>query len=139
MSKRVLLHVEDEDAAVFLLKTALEESNIDAELHRVSDGEQALAFLRRAGAYAKAPVPDLILLDLNLPRATGFDVLESLARDNSLPRPRTVVFTSSSLPSDREKALQLGASDFVTKPANLDHFIQAVASICGFLASSEAA
>src|SRR5215469_15409106 len=103
MVGKVLLYVEDEDAAVFLLETALQEAGIQVQLYRVSDGEQALAFLRRSGAYSKAPRPDLILLDLNLPRKTGLEVLSEMQTTGDLRSIGVVVFTSSSLAADRRK------------------------------------
>ena len=130
VSENVLLYVEDEDAAVFLLETALKEADIPARLYRVSDGEQALAFLRKAGAYEKAPRPDLILLDLNLPRKTGFEVLSEVQRANELRDISVVVFTSSSLPADRRRSLALGAKRYITKPSSFDGFIEAVKEAC---------
>lgn len=130
MRENVLLYVEDEDAAVFLLETALKEASIPVQLYRVSDGEQALAFLRKAGAYEKAPKPDLILLDLNLPRKTGFEVLSEVQREDDLRAISVIVFTSSSLPADRKKSLALGARRYITKPSSFDGFIEAVKEAC---------
>jgi two-component system, chemotaxis family, response regulator Rcp1 len=129
MSKPVLLYVEDEDAAAFLLETTLNEAGIEVQLFRVSDGEQALAFLGKSGAYQKAPTPDLILLDLNLPRITGLQVLERL-RENGTGEIPVTVFTSSRLPSDRRNALALGARQYITKPSDLDGFMEAVRKAC---------
>jgi two-component system, chemotaxis family, response regulator Rcp1 len=133
MGTPVLLYVEDEDAAVFLLETALKEVRITVELYRVSDGEQALAFLRRSGAYQAAPKPDLILLDLNLPRKNGLEVLAEIKDSNGLRDITTIVFTSSALQSDKKKSLALGAQQFITKPATFDGFIEAVKSACSRL------
>jgi CheY-like chemotaxis protein len=133
MGTPVLLYVEDEDAAVFLLETALKEVRITVELYRVSDGEQALAFLRRSGAYQAAPKPDLILLDLNLPRKNGLEVLAEMKDSNGLRDITTIVFTSSALQSDKKKSLALGAQQFITKPATFDGFIEAVKSACSRL------
>lgn len=126
MPDKVLLYVEDEDAAVFLLETALREAGISVQLFRVSDGEQALAFLRRSGAYAKAPRPDLILLDLNLPRMTGLEVLSEMQSNGELRSIGVVVFTSSSLAADRKRSLSLGAKEYITKPSSFDGFVEAV-------------
>jgi two-component system, chemotaxis family, response regulator Rcp1 len=130
LPENVLLYVEDEDAAVFLLETALKEAAIPAQLYRVSDGEQALAFLRKAGAYEKAPRPDLILLDLNLPRKTGFEVLSEVQHEHMLRDISVVVFTSSSLAADRKRSLALGAKRYITKPSSFDGFIEAVKEAC---------
>src|SRR6476619_4918442 len=104
MSVPVMLYVEDEDAAVFLLETALKEMKIDLELYRVSNGEDALAFLNRSGAYRDAPRPELILLDLNLPRKGGLEVLSEIQGNEALRGLSVVVFTSSSLATDRKKS-----------------------------------
>lgn len=135
MPKRVLLYVEDEDAAVFLLETALQEAAIDVQLFRVSDGEQAMAFLEKSGPYQKAPTPDMILLDLNLPRVTGFQVLEHMQNGSNFGLIPVVVFTSSKLAADRRNALALGAADYVTKPSDLDSFLEAVRHACSRLAA----
>lgn len=121
--------MEDEDAAAFLLETALQENGSKIQLFRVSDGEQALSFLSRTGPYEKAPTPALILLDLNLPRLDGFQLLERLGQQGPSSIP-VVVFTSSSLAVDRARALALGAVDFVTKPSNLDDFFSVVRTTC---------
>ena len=130
---RILLYVEDEDAAVFLLETAIKEAAIELQLFRVSDGEQALAFLERSGAYDTAPRPGLILLDLNLPRKNGFEVLAEVQRDTSLGTIPVVVFTSSPLASDRQKALGLGARHYITKPSTFDGFLDAVRRVFSYI------
>jgi CheY-like chemotaxis protein len=130
MTEPVLLYVEDEDAAVFLLETALKEANIDVQLFRVADGEQALGFLNRTGTYQKAPRPDMVLLDLNLPRLTGLQVLQELQVDRQLSTIPVKVFTSSRLPADRRNALALGAKDFIIKPTDLDSFMETVRDAC---------
>jgi CheY-like chemotaxis protein len=135
MPKRVLLYVEDEDAAVFLLETALKEARIQVDLYRVSDGEQAIAFLKHTPPYDWAPKPDLVLLDLNLPRKNGLEVLAEMKKNKVLSDIATVVFTSSALPSDKKKSLALGAQDYITKPSTFDGFIEAVRSACSPLAS----
>lgn len=123
-----MLYVEDEDAAAFLLETAIQETGLAVQLCRVSDGEQALSFLSQVGPYEKAPKPALILLDLNLPRLDGFQFLERMRRNgSSIP---VIVFTSSSLAADKTRALALGAQEFVTKPSNLDDFFSTVRTAC---------
>jgi CheY-like chemotaxis protein len=133
MGARVMLYVEDEDAAVFLLETALKEAKIDLELHRVSNGEDALAFLNRTGIYHDAPRPNLVLLDLNLPRKGGLEVLSDIQRTESLRSLAVVVFTSSSLAVDRKKSLALGAQEYITKPSSFDGFLNAVRTVCSYL------
>jgi chemotaxis family two-component system response regulator Rcp1 len=129
MNEHVLLYAEDEDAAVFLLEMALKEANISLTLHRVSDGEEALAFLHQHGAYVRAPRPDMVLLDLNLPRKSGHEVLSAIREDNNLRAMPVVVFTSSSALSDRRKSEALGAKH-ITKPSSFDAFVDAIRTAC---------
>ena len=133
MGARVLLYVEDEDAAVFLLETALKEAKIELELHRVSNGEDALAFLNRTGPYRDAPRPNLVLLDLNLPRKGGLEVLSDIQRTEGLRNLSVVVFTSSSLAIDRKKSLALGPQEYITKPSSFDGFLRAIRTVCSYL------
>jgi CheY-like chemotaxis protein len=130
MEEHVLLYAEDEDAAVFLLEMALKEADIKVNLHRVSDGEEALAFLHRDGVYARAPRPDMVLLDLNLPRKSGHEVLSAMRGDESLRELPVVVFTSSSALSDRRKSIALGAQMHITKPSSFDGFVDAIRQAC---------
>src|SRR5262249_51806760 len=136
MHAPVMLYVEDEDAAVFLLETALKEAHIAVELHRVSNGEEALAFLNRSGAYQQAPRPDLVLLDLNLPRKGGLDVLSEMHGSETLSAMRVIVFTSSALANDRKRSLALGAQDYITKPSSFDGFVSAIKTVCTYLPAS---
>ena len=133
MGAPVMLYVEDEDAAVFLLETALKEMKIEVELYRVSNGEDALAFLNRSGAYRDAPRPGLVLLDLNLPRKGGLEVLSEIQGNETLQDLSVVVFTSSSLAIDRKKSLALGAQQYITKPSSFDGFLSAVKTVCAYL------
>ncbi len=128
--EHVLLYAEDEDAAVFLLEMALKEANIALKLHRVSDGEEALAFLHHHGAYTRAPKPDMVLLDLNLPRKSGHEVLSAIREDNELRELPVVIFTSSSALADRHKSLALGARLHITKPSSFDGFVKAIRDAC---------
>lgn len=130
MNDQVLLYAEDEDAAVFLLEMALKEANISITLHRVSDGEEALAFLHQNGAYVRAPKPDMVLLDLNLPRKSGHEVLSAIREDNNLRTMPVVIFTSSSAVADRRKSLALGAHMHITKPSSFDGFVDAIREAC---------
>jgi two-component system, chemotaxis family, response regulator Rcp1 len=128
-----MLYVEDEDAAVFLLETALKEMKMDVELYRVSNGEEALVFLNRTGSYRSAPRPDLVLLDLNLPRKGGLEVLSEIQGYDGLRDLRVIVFTSSSLATDRKKSLALGAQEYITKPSSFEGFLAAIRTICEYL------
>jgi CheY-like chemotaxis protein len=128
MAHPVLLYVEDEDAAAFLLETAIKEAQIDLEVRRVSDGEQALAYLEHSPGYEDAPDPDLVLLDLNLPRKTGLEVLAAMQDAEDLRKIPVVVFTSSALPRDKRCSMALGALEFITKPQSFDGLVDAVRS-----------
>lgn len=133
MTERNLLYVEDEEAAVFLFETTLRDLGSDIRFHRVADGEQALAFLRKNGAYNTAPTPDLVVLDLNLPKVSGLQVLADIHGDDSLRSIPVVIFTSSSLSADRRRSLALGARQFLIKPSSLDGFIQIVKDACSMV------
>lgn len=125
---RRLLVVEDSESDVELLREALSDSEPDVTLDIVRHGEDALSFLRREGEFAGAEHPDLVVLDLNLPRMGGFEVLKALREDVDprLRRLPVVVFTTSSLRSDVETAYDLHASSFVTKPTAFEHYLDAV-------------
>ncbi|HEV7751124.1 MAG TPA: response regulator [Baekduia sp.] len=125
---RRLLVVEDSESDVELLREALSDSEPDVTMDIVRHGEDALAFLRREGEFASAAHPDLVVLDLNLPRMGGFEVLRALRADVDprLRRLPVVVFTTSSATSDVETAYDLHASSFVTKPTAFEHYLDTV-------------
>jgi CheY-like chemotaxis protein len=125
---RRLLVVEDSESDVELLREALSDSEPDVAMDIVRHGEDALAFLRREGEFAAAAHPDLVVLDLNLPRMGGFEVLKALRADVDprLRRLPVVVFTTSSARSDVETAYDLHASSFVTKPTAFEHYLDTV-------------
>jgi CheY-like chemotaxis protein len=124
-----ILLVEDNPGDVELTREALLESKIHMHLNVVPDGVEALAFLRRAGQYAHAPRPDLILLDLNLPKKDGRTVLGEIKQDRSLRNIPVVILTSSQAEQDIVRAYDLHANCYVTKPVDLDQFISIVQSI----------
>jgi CheY-like chemotaxis protein len=128
MGQGVLLYIEDEDAAAFLLETALREAEIELQFRRVADGEQALAYLAHRSGYEEAPDPDLILLDLNLPRKDGLEVLEEMQHAGVLRQIPVIVFTSSALPRDRKRSMALGAREFLTKPQTFDGLVDTLRS-----------
>jgi CheY-like chemotaxis protein len=130
MRSKIVLYVEDEDAAYLLFETALTTAGLDVELHRATNGEQAIQFLRRQGSYTPKPKPDLVVLDLNLPGKSGLDVLSEIKSDDDLRPFAVVVFTSSSLSSDKRRSLELGAQDYITKPFTFDPFVDAVKRAC---------
>jgi len=130
MADRVLLSVEDNNAEFYIINIAVKGCGSSIDLRRVSDGEEALHFLRKTSGYELAPRPDLILLDVNLPKTDGFTVLREARTTESFRPIPIVVLTSSTLDSDRRKALALGADDFVSKPGSFDELVRAVRSIC---------
>jgi CheY-like chemotaxis protein len=124
-----ILLVEDNPGDVDLTREALEIGKLSNTLHVVSDGEAAMAFLRREGQYAKAPRPDLVLLDLNLPRKNGREVLAEIKSDANLKRIPVVILTTSKAEEDILKTYNLHANCYVTKPMDLDQFIKVVKAI----------
>ncbi|TDE18905.1 response regulator [Actinomadura sp. 6K520] len=127
-----VLLVEDDPGDVLLTVEAFEHNKVNNSLHVVNDGEQAMAFLRREGEYPDAPRPDLILLDLNLPRRDGREVLEEIKRDESLRRIPVVVLTTSEADEDILRSYNLHANAYVTKPVDFDQFISVVRRIDDF-------
>ena len=127
-----ILMVEDNPGDVRLVQEALNDAKVRNPMEVVQDGVEALAFLRRTGQYANAPRPDLILLDLNLPRKDGREVLAEIKADERLRRIPVVVLTSSAAELDILKAYNLHANAYVTKPVDLDQFIKVVKSIEDF-------
>jgi len=124
-----ILLVEDNPGDVELTREALEESKVHTRLSVARDGVEALAFLRREGAHADATTPDLILLDLNLPKKDGRAVLADIKADPVLRHIPVVVLTSSQAEQDILRAYELHANCYVTKPVDLDQFIRIVQSI----------
>jgi CheY-like chemotaxis protein len=129
MADLVLLQIDDDDAAFFLLEIALREIDAKVKLHRVADGEQALAFLTRSAPYQNAPRPELILLDLNLPKKSGTEVLSALKSNPSLQSIPVIMLSSSSRPVDKDTSLSLGAEEYITKPPTFARFVEAVRKI----------
>jgi CheY-like chemotaxis protein len=127
-----ILLVEDNAGDVRLTREALREGRVVCNLNVVVDGEAALAFLRHEGPYASAPVPELILLDLNLPRKDGREVLAEIKEDPTLKRIPVVVLTTSNAEPDILQAYNLHVNCYITKPAKLDEFLSVVKSIDDF-------
>jgi DNA-binding response OmpR family regulator len=126
----VILNVEDSDAMAYLFQMALEHTGTDVRLFRVADGERAITFLHQRDIFHDAPRPDIVILDLNLPKKSGFDVLEEIGRSDALKELPVVVFSSSSLPADRVRALALGAREFFSKTSEFEDFVATAKSIC---------
>lgn len=127
-----ILLVEDSPSDVAMTVNALREGRIANELHVVGDGEQAMAFLHGEGEFAAAPRPDLILLDLNLPRKDGREVLAEVKADPDLQLIPVVVLTTSSAEVDVLQAYRLHANSYVTKPVAFDAFFAAIRGIEDF-------
>jgi len=123
------LLVEDSPGDVRLTREALREGKVRNNLHVVPDGVEAVAFLRREGSYADVPRPDLILLDLNLPKKGGREVLEDIKSDPDLMRIPVVILTTSQAEQDVLESYRLRANAYVTKPVDLDQFLRVVKSI----------
>lgn len=127
-----ILLVEDNPADVRLTMEAFREDHLPIHLNAVADGIEALAFLRREGQYADAPCPDLILLDLNVPKKSGHEVLAELKMDPDLRRIPVVILTTSDSPHDIAKSYDLHANCFVKKPARLEELLEVVKALDAF-------
>jgi len=124
-----ILLVEDSPDDAALTIDALRSGRVHNRIHAVDDGVEAMAFLRREGAYRQAPRPDLVLLDLNLPRKSGREVLAEIKQDPDLRRIPVVVMTSSDDEKDILAAYNLYVNCYITKPVDLDQFITVVKTI----------
>ncbi|UGS36882.1 response regulator [Capillimicrobium parvum] len=127
-----VLLVDDDPGDTLMIKEAFEENKVRNELSCVSDGVDALRFMRREGEFADAPRPDLILLDLNLPRKDGREVLAEVKADETLSRIPVVVLTTSEAEEDILRSYELHANAYVTKPVDFDRFISVVRQIDEF-------
>ncbi|WP_233735750.1 response regulator [Halonotius aquaticus] len=121
-----ILLAEDNPGDVMLTRKALEQGKLANNLHVTTDGVDALEFLRQDGEYEDAPRPDLILLDLNMPRKDGQEVLEELRADDELRRIPVVVLTSSESEEDIVRSYELNANAYLTKPVDFDGFVEIV-------------
>jgi chemotaxis family two-component system response regulator Rcp1 len=134
-----ILVIEDNGSDVFLLDRALKKQGLQFELVHLLSGTEALAFVRRQGAYADAAIPNLILLDLNLAKYTGEDILREIRSARHLDRVPVCVWSSSRSPRDEALLKELGIAQFITKPAGLDQFMEIGKTIKDLLAGSRAA
>ncbi len=124
-----ILLVEDNPADIRLATEALKEGGVASDLSVVTDGMDAINFLKRTGKFSDSPRPELILLDLNLPRKSGFDVLQVLKADPNLKSIPVIMLTTSSAEEDIAKCYSLNANCFVTKPTDLPQFLEVVKTI----------
>ncbi len=127
-----ILLVEDSPADIELTREALADARVANDLHVVQDGVDAMAFLRKEPPYAEQPTPDLVLLDLNLPRKDGREVLEEAKADPALAPIPVVVLTTSSAEADILRSYELHANSYITKPVRFDEFLRTVQSLEDF-------
>ena len=127
-----ILLVEDNPGDVRLTQEVFKEAKMGNRLHVVYDGEEALSFLKRTGKHGSAPRPDLVLLDLNLPKRNGLEVLAEIKADENLRRIPVVMLTMSKNEQDILKSYDLHANCFITKPVDLDQFLSVVRAIEDF-------
>lgn len=127
-----ILLVEDNPGDIDLTKEALEDARVRNQLHVVEDGEQALDFVFRKGPFRNAPRPDLILLDLNLPKRDGREVLEEIRADSDATGIPIVILTSSQAEEDIDRAYRLHANCYISKPVNFVQFLKIIHAIEDF-------
>ena len=127
-----ILMVEDNPGDVRLTQEALRDAKVNVNMSVMMDGISALAFLNREGSYANAPEPDLILLDLNLPLKSGFEILTEIKQNERLRQIPVVILTSSQAERDIVKSYNLHANAYVSKPVDLDQFINVIQAIEDF-------
>jgi len=127
-----ILLVEDNQSYVSLMMEALEESQVLTNMNVVMDGAEAMAFMHREGKYIHSPRPDLIVLDLNIPKKKGQKVLEEIKNDPDLKRIPVVIFTVSSAEQDILMSYNLHANSYIIKPRELDQFMAAVKSTINY-------
>ena len=127
-----VLLVEDNPSDVYLTQVAFQRSRSDSQIHVVEDGIQAMAFLRRELPYDSAPRPDLVLLDLNLPRKDGHKVLEEMKSDPDLSRIPVIVLTTSTAEADIHRCYESHANCYIAKPVDFDQFERVVREIESF-------
>lgn len=124
-----ILLVEDNEDDVMLTRLAFKQAGVAVRLHHVRDGEEGMAFLRRQGKYADVATPDLILLDLNMPRKDGREVLAEIATDENLRHLPVVILTTSAAQRDVIGLYRLRASSYIVKPVDFGRFQQAIRSL----------
>jgi CheY-like chemotaxis protein len=127
-----ILLVEDDPGDVVMTREAFADYKVHNQLHVVDDGAEAMAFLRNEGVYAERPRPDLVLLDLNLPKMDGREVLEAIKSDPELASIPVVVLTTSENEDDVLRSYSLHANAYVTKPVDFERFIEVVRQIDDF-------
>jgi CheY-like chemotaxis protein len=127
-----ILLVEDNEDEVFLTRRAFRAVDPAINLHHVDNGEKCLAFLRRESPYEQVPVPDLVLLDINMPVMSGRDALKAIQADATLCHVPVVVLTTSTEDRDIQEMYRLRCNSYLTKPVNFERFVQVVRLVCEY-------
>jgi two-component system response regulator len=127
-----ILHVDDQADYLYLTREVFKRSQLAVNLHSLKDGEQCMAFIRKQGQYADAPSPDIILLDLNMPRMDGREVLSEITKDENLRHLPVVILTSSQDDQEILKLYQLRCSSYIVKPLDLKELMRLIQSFADF-------
>jgi CheY-like chemotaxis protein len=129
LTEQPILLVDDNPDDIMIAKRAIKECDIRNKVYVTYDGDEAIQFLRKEGKYKDVPTSGLVILDLNMPKVDGFEVLETIKGDDKLKSIPIIVLTSSSRPEDIERAYKLGCNSFIVKPVSYEDFIEAVMEI----------
>jgi len=129
ITEQPILLVDDSPDDIMIAKRAFAKSQIHNKIYLTHDGDEAIQFLRKDGKYKDMPTAGLVILDLNMPKVDGFEVLETIKGDEKLKSIPIIVLTSSSRPEDIERAYKLGCNSFIVKPVSFEDFIEAVIEI----------
>lgn len=127
-----ILLVDDNEDDVFLTREAFDAASLRVHLHHVDNGLKCMQFLRKQGDYADVPSPDLILLDMNMPVMSGFEVLTEIVNDEKLRHLSVVVLTTSYEAADIQKMYGLRCNSYITKPVDFDKFVKAIGQLAGY-------
>lgn len=127
-----ILLVDDNNDDVELTRMAFKKSRLLINMHRAKDGEECMAFLRKEGKFADVPTPDIILLDLNMPRMDGREVLKEISTDANLRHLPVVILTTSAEESEILKMYKLRCSSYIVKPVNFDQFVRVIQSLADY-------
>jgi CheY-like chemotaxis protein len=131
--KPVVLHIEDDDAAAYLFRLMLRQHGADIDLFRLCNGEDGILFLTRSGLFADAPRPAVIVLDLQIPKKNGHDVLAECRQQGDLQNTPVIMFSSSILPADKERAFTLGANGYIRKSPDLKSYAEVAAQVMRYI------
>ncbi|HDQ06805.1 MAG TPA: response regulator [Candidatus Bathyarchaeota archaeon] len=129
VTERPILLVDDNADDIMIAKRAFKECDIRNKVYVTYDGDEAIQFLRKEGKFKDVPTSGLVILDLNMPKVDGFEVLKTIKGDDKLKSIPIIVLTSSSRPEDIERAYKLGCNSFIVKPVSFEDFVEAVMEI----------